>query len=90
MRFLAAAVFLGSALPGSEPAETAPSARKSKTYHYAARSQARTSGYYATRSAAAQEYSDPDCIRANVLDPGGNYKGYPCWARAALAPKDFP
>jgi hypothetical protein len=83
MRFLAAAVFLGSALPGSEPAETAPSARKSKTYHYAARSQARTSGYSAARSASESS----DCIRANSLDPGGTYKGYPCWARSALSPK---
>ena len=25
--------------------------------------------------------------RANDLDPAGDYKGYPNWARAALAPK---
>jgi hypothetical protein len=28
-----------------------------------------------------------DCVRAESLDAGGNYKAYPCWARAALAPK---
>ena len=28
-----------------------------------------------------------DCVRANALDPGGNYKAYPDWARAALSPK---
>jgi uncharacterized membrane protein len=30
---------------------------------------------------------DHDCVRANHLDPGGNYKAYPNWARAALSPK---
>ena len=34
------------------------------------------------------EYSDSsECIQARSLDPGGNYSGYPCWARRALAPK---
>jgi hypothetical protein len=28
-----------------------------------------------------------DCVRANALDPAGNYKAYPDWARAALSPK---
>lgn len=26
-----------------------------------------------------------DCVRARSLDPAGNYRGYPCWARAALS-----
>ena len=33
-------------------------------------------------------YDRPDsheCIRARSLDPGGNYRAYPCWARAALS-----
>ena len=29
-----------------------------------------------------------DSVRANALDPSGNFKGYPDWARAALSPKD--
>ena len=29
-----------------------------------------------------------DSIRANALDPSGDYKGYPDWARAALSPKN--
>jgi hypothetical protein len=29
-----------------------------------------------------------DCVRAESLDPAGNYKAYPCWARAAFGPKD--
>jgi hypothetical protein len=28
-----------------------------------------------------------DCARARSLDPAGNYRAYPDWARAALAPK---
>lgn len=28
-----------------------------------------------------------DAARANDLDPAGDYKGYPDWARAALSPK---
>jgi hypothetical protein len=28
-----------------------------------------------------------DDVRANSLDPAGDYKGYPSWARAALSPK---
>jgi hypothetical protein len=31
--------------------------------------------------------NDPKCVEAEALDPGGAYKAYPCWARAALAPK---
>ena len=31
--------------------------------------------------------NDPKCVEAESLDPGGNYSAYPCWARAALAPK---
>jgi hypothetical protein len=41
------------------------------------------SDYYAKR---AREEAN-DCARAESLDPAGDYKGYPCWARAALAPK---
>ncbi|MGE8944213.1 hypothetical protein ACO2I3_20105 [Leptospira interrogans] len=40
-------------------------------------------------SAKAQRFdpNDPKCIEAEYLDPSGNYAAYPCWARAALAPK---
>jgi hypothetical protein len=30
---------------------------------------------------------DHTCVRARHLDPAGNYKAYPDWARAALSPK---
>ncbi len=40
-------------------------------------------------SAKARRFdpNDPKCIEAEALDPSGNYAAYPCWARAALAPK---
>ena len=31
--------------------------------------------------------NNPDSARANNLDPAGDYKAYPDWARAALSPK---
>ena len=38
------------------------------------------------RSVRSYERGDShECIRARSLDPGGNYKAYPCWARAALS-----
>jgi hypothetical protein len=47
-------------------------------------SRAHKSDYYYARRARDDAH---DCVRARSLDPGGNYKAYPCWARAALAPK---
>jgi hypothetical protein len=35
---------------------------------------------------AQQEAADQ--LRADYLDPAGNFKGYPAWARAALSPKN--
>jgi len=44
---------------------------------------------YQRRSAKSQRFdpNDPKCIEAESLDPTGTYAAYPCWARAALAPK---
>jgi hypothetical protein len=39
------------------------------------------------RGKAYRRACGPDCVRANALDPAGNYKAYPDWARAALSPK---
>jgi hypothetical protein len=47
-------------------------------------SRARKSDYHAFR---AREDA-ADCVRAESLDPAGNYKAYPCWARKALSPQD--
>ncbi len=52
-------------------------------------------GYY-SRYKYSRDYRDnrdfrrrnnPDSARANNLDPAGDYKAYPDWARAALSPK---
>jgi hypothetical protein len=55
--------------------------------------QARSPDYYTSR-AHKSDYlrarrESHDCVRAQSLDLGGDYKAYPCWARAALAPKDL-
>lgn len=34
--------------------------------------------------ASAQQAETMDDIRANSLDPAGNYRGFPSWARAAF------
>ena len=48
-------------------------------------SRAKKSDSYARRA-----YEDSaDCVRAENLDPAGNYKAYPCWARKAFSPKAF-
>jgi hypothetical protein len=53
-------------------------ARKSESYT----SRAKKSDY--TR----RTYEDSaDCVRAEALDPAGNYKAYPCWARKAFSPR---
>jgi hypothetical protein len=80
---IAVAAVLGASLAMTWPADAVQpkKARKSDGYAYSAKK----SDYYARR---AQEES-ADCIRAESLDPAGDYKAYPCWARKALAPKDL-
>jgi hypothetical protein len=56
-------------------------ARKSDSYT----SRAKKSDYSTSR---AYEES-ADCARAESLDPAGNYKAYPCWARKAFSPRDI-
>ena len=56
-------------------------ARKSDSYN----PRVKKSDSYARRA-----YEDSaDCVRAEALDPAGNYKAYPCWARKAFSPKAF-
>ena len=45
--------------------------------------------YQQRKKYAARRFdpNDPKCVEAEALDPSGNYAGFPCWARAALAPK---
>lgn len=43
-------------------------------------------GYRADERVAGAENPDSaTCIRARSQDPAGNYRNYPCWARAALS-----
>jgi hypothetical protein len=85
MRMLIAlAAVLSATLATAQPAE----ARQQK--------QARSPDYSASRahkgnhSFGKRARDDAhDCVRAQDLDAGGNYKAYPCWARAALAPKEL-
>lgn len=42
---------------------------------------------YVGKPYRAKKVCDADCVRANALDPAGDYRGYPDWARAALSPK---
>lgn len=41
----------------------------------------------ASTHVAAPQIETHDCVRANGVDPAGNYKGFPCWARAAFGPE---
>lgn len=46
----------------------------------------RAPAYPYERSYVQRENPDSaECIRARSLDAAGNYKAYPCWARAALS-----
>jgi Ni/Co efflux regulator RcnB len=82
MRVLVAiAAVLATSLAMALPAD-ARQQKKARSHDQQA-SQAKRSDYYAKR---AREEAN-ECARAESLDPAGDYKGYPCWARAALAPK---
>ena len=78
--FIAVAAVLSASLAMTLPGEAQQKQRRSPD-----QSTSRTlkSDYY-TKRARDDVY---DCARAESLDAGGNYKAYPCWARAALAPK---
>jgi hypothetical protein len=71
------ATSLAMALPADARQQKKARGHDQRAYH------AKKSDYYAKR---VREDAN-DCARAESLDPAGDYKGYPCWARAALAPK---
>jgi hypothetical protein len=77
---IAIAVVLSVGLVMAMPADGQQrKARKPDPYT----SRAKQSDSYARRA-----YEDSaDCARAEALDPAGNYKSYPCWARKALSPQ---
>jgi hypothetical protein len=78
---VAIAAILATNLAMALPADARQQKKARSQDHHAYLTQ--KSDYYAKR---AREVAN-DCARAESLDPAGDYKGYPCWARAALAPK---
>jgi hypothetical protein len=80
---MAIAAVLSASLAMALPAE-ARQQKKARGYDYSASSAHKSDYYYAKR---AREDAH-DCVRAESLDPAGNYKAYPCWARKALSPQD--
>jgi hypothetical protein len=81
---IAVAVVLSVSLAMALPAE-ARQHKKARSPDYST-SRAHKGDYYDARRARDDAH---DCVRAESLDPAGTYKAYPCWARAALAPKDI-
>jgi hypothetical protein len=77
---IAVAAALSASLAMALPGEAQQKQRRSPDQSTA---RALKSDYYAKRARDDAH----DCARAESLDAGGNYKAYPCWARAALAPK---
>jgi hypothetical protein len=85
MRVLVAvAAVLSASLAMVLPAD-ARQQKKARSHDYSAARAHKSDYQYAKR---AREDAH-DCVRAQSLDPAGDYKAYPCWARAALAPKDI-
>jgi hypothetical protein len=82
MRVLITVAAVLSASLAMAPPTGASQQKKTHRQDYSA-PRAQKSDYYAKR---AREKA-ADCARAQNLDPAGDYKAYPCWARAALAPK---
>lgn len=72
MRYLTAALIAAFTLVAAAPADA-----KSKRQ--------KTAGSTAVAERIQEPRESHDCVRANSLDPAGNYRGFPCWARAALS-----
>jgi hypothetical protein len=81
---IAIAVVLGATIAMALPVDARQAKKVRSPDAYPSR--ARKSDYHAFR---AREDA-ADCVRAESLDPAGNYKAYPCWARKALSPVDRP
>jgi hypothetical protein len=79
---IAIAAVLGASLAMALPLDARQAKKVRSPDGHTAR--ARPSDYNASR---AREDA-ADCLRAESLDPAGNYKAYPCWARKALSPQD--
>jgi hypothetical protein len=82
MRVLIAVAAVLSASLATAPPTGANQQKKTHKQDTSATRAQKSDDYYAKR---AREHTQ-DCVRAQSLDPAGDYKSYPCWARAALAP----
>jgi hypothetical protein len=85
MRVLIAVAALLSASLAMALAAEARQQKQARSPDYST-SPAHKSDYYGGKRARGESH---DCVRAESLDPAGNYKAYPCWARAAFAPKEL-
>ena len=74
-KLLALAVILGGTFTLVQPSDARENWRK------------RDYDYTWVRVRKYKKHCDAVCIRARNLDPAGDYKGYPDWARFALSPK---
>jgi hypothetical protein len=80
---IAVAAVLSTSLAMAQPTD-ARQQYKARGKHYSTSRSHKSDYYYAKRARDGAH----DCVRAQSLDASGDYKAYPCWARAALAPKD--
>jgi hypothetical protein len=95
MRVLMAVAAVLSASLAMAPHVDASQQKKADRHDYSAPRAQKSPVDYAKHVHAKRAYAKRareeahECARAQSLDPAGNYKAYPCWARAALAPKDI-
>jgi hypothetical protein len=82
---IAVAVILSASLAMAVPAESRQNKKGARSPDYST-SRAHKSDYYHAKGARDEAH---DCVRAQSLDPAGDYKAYPCWARAALSSKEM-
>ena len=80
---IAVAAVLSASLAMALPVE-ANQHKQARSADHRSTSGAPKSDYHYSKAARDNVH---DCRRAESLDPAGNFKAYPCWARNALAPK---
>ena len=84
-RLLAAAMAVGVGVAGMAAASSVAVADESGRYREQRQYERKAERRYVTKQ---RKYRDDSyAARANDLDPAGDYKGYPDWARVALSPK---
>jgi hypothetical protein len=79
---IAVAAVLSASLAMALPVEA--NQKEARSADHPSTSRAAKSEYHYSKAARDNFH---DCRRSESLDPAGNFKAYPCWARNALAPK---